>query len=32
METYITLNWYYNTSWDHEKFGKINIQYTIKNG
>jgi hypothetical protein len=29
MENYITLSWYYNTSWDYEKFGKININYIL---
>ena len=29
METYITLSWYCNTSWDQEKFGKININYIL---
>lgn len=32
MEHYITLSWFYNTSWDRKTFGKININYIITNG
>ncbi len=28
MESYITLAWYYNTTWDNETI-KININYII---
>lgn len=29
MGSYITIAWYYNTSWDNE-IGKINVNYILK--